>query len=546
MKKQSILSQRIKISLLMLVLVGSMGLAAYGQACGDVNGSGTVDIVDALQIAQYFVGSNPAGFNASVADVDGNGTVDIVDALKVAQLFVGLISSLNCSGVVPNPTPVAGETPVPPVGTAVPPAVTPGGAGCTGSAGAHLDNPYSGAKLYVNADWTVNASKSSSALGNVPTFFWIDRIAAITGGSGSCTFTSLTQHLDRAVAQGANAVQIVVYDMPNRDCSASASNGELLIAADGVNRYKTEFIDPIVAIFKTYTCLRIICVYESDSIPNLVTNLSFPRCAEANSTGAYQTCMQYGINQFNTLSNVYLYIDVAHSAWLGWASNFAPFMDKVTGIIKGTTKGVNSIDGFVDNTANTLPYVEPFIPNGDMTVGGQPVKNSTFYDFNPYTEESTYMADLRAGFISRGFPSTIGMILDTGRNGWGGAARPKAASTSTDLNTWVDASRIDRRYHRGNWCNQGVAGIGARPQTAPAAGIDAFVWVKPPGESDGQSAMGTDPCDPNKTLDQMCAPGGINTYCGCGTNGAMAGAPSAGGWFPALMNALVANANPAL
>ena len=52
-----------------------------------------IDIVDALLIAQYYVGLSPANFDASVADVDGNGAVDIIDALLIAQYYVGLISS---------------------------------------------------------------------------------------------------------------------------------------------------------------------------------------------------------------------------------------------------------------------------------------------------------------------------------------------------------------------------------------------------------------------------------------------------------------------
>jgi aryl-phospho-beta-D-glucosidase BglC (GH1 family) len=63
---------------------------------GDVNGSGTVDIVDALLIAQYYVGLNPAGFVSANADVNCSGTIDIVDALVVAQYYVGLVTSFPC------------------------------------------------------------------------------------------------------------------------------------------------------------------------------------------------------------------------------------------------------------------------------------------------------------------------------------------------------------------------------------------------------------------------------------------------------------------
>jgi hypothetical protein len=59
---------------------------------GDVNTDGAVNIVDALLIAQYYVGLNPSGFATSNADVTGDGAVDIVDALRVARYYVGLIS----------------------------------------------------------------------------------------------------------------------------------------------------------------------------------------------------------------------------------------------------------------------------------------------------------------------------------------------------------------------------------------------------------------------------------------------------------------------
>ena len=58
---------------------------------GDVNGSRTIDIVDALLVAQYYVGL-PVTIDLTAADSNCNGVVDIVDALLIAQYYVGLIS----------------------------------------------------------------------------------------------------------------------------------------------------------------------------------------------------------------------------------------------------------------------------------------------------------------------------------------------------------------------------------------------------------------------------------------------------------------------
>jgi hypothetical protein len=63
---------------------------------GDVNGSGGIDIVDALLVAQYYVGLNPSNFNSTLADVNCTGAVDIVDALLIAQFYVGLITTFPC------------------------------------------------------------------------------------------------------------------------------------------------------------------------------------------------------------------------------------------------------------------------------------------------------------------------------------------------------------------------------------------------------------------------------------------------------------------
>ncbi|MBN1216457.1 MAG: S8 family serine peptidase [Candidatus Lokiarchaeota archaeon] len=55
---------------------------------GDVNSDGSIDIRDALFIAQYYVGLSPINFNPDVADVNGDGIINITDALLVARYYV--------------------------------------------------------------------------------------------------------------------------------------------------------------------------------------------------------------------------------------------------------------------------------------------------------------------------------------------------------------------------------------------------------------------------------------------------------------------------
>jgi hypothetical protein len=57
--------------------------------CGDANGSGSADIVDALLIARYAAGLSQT-LDLIAADVNGSGVVDIIDALLIARHTAGL------------------------------------------------------------------------------------------------------------------------------------------------------------------------------------------------------------------------------------------------------------------------------------------------------------------------------------------------------------------------------------------------------------------------------------------------------------------------
>jgi cellulose 1,4-beta-cellobiosidase len=420
----------------------------------------------------------------------------------------------------------------------------------------HVDNPYSGAKAYVNPLWTAkaNAETGGSRISNQPTGVWLDSINAITAPSGSGYTMGLAAHLDAALAQGATLAQFVIYDLPGRDCAALASNGEL--GPTEIAKYKTSYIDPIAAIEANtkYSSIRIVNVIEIDSLPNLITNAgsqagATAACQTMLANGNYVTGVAYALGKLHAAGgNVYNYVDAAHHAWLGWDSNFVPAAQLFLSTAQKATGGVATVDGFITNTANYSALSEPYFTI-NTTVSGTSVRQSKWVDWNYYVDELTYAQAFRTELVSLGFPSTIGMLIDTGRNGWGGSARPTKASTSTDLNTFVDASRIDRRIHAGNWCNQSGAGLGERPKAAPASGIDAYVWMKPPGESDGSSSLiPTGPSNPTgKGFDQMCDP----TYTGNARNGnsmsgALANSPVSGAWFSAQFQQLMANAYPAL
>jgi hypothetical protein len=121
-REERMLFKRNMLKFFVFIFVVAGGLPLQAQASGDVNNDGTVNIVDALLIAQYYVGLNPNPFITSIADVNCDGTIGIVDALMVAQLYVGLITVFPCTAtVIPTPivTPAstAGINETPPPGS---------------------------------------------------------------------------------------------------------------------------------------------------------------------------------------------------------------------------------------------------------------------------------------------------------------------------------------------------------------------------------------------------------------------------------------------
>jgi cellulose 1,4-beta-cellobiosidase len=354
-------------------------------------------------------------------------------------------------------------------------------------------NPYEGARMYINPDYvaevesSVAASPADAALFRkvqaFSTAIWLDSINKSK---------TLPKYLDDALvqqsAEGRPVVTtIVVYDLPNRDCAANASNGELTIENGGEARYKTEYIDPIAAELRAHAGQRIVAIVEPDSLPNLATNLSVPKCAA--SQAAYRNSVAYAISAL-AMPHVTLYVDAAHAGWLGWDDN----RNKMAQIFKevlNAAGGADKVRGFATNVANYN------VLHGDDGTKLEPT--------NPCPDEMTFVNRLAETFAAAGLGNKH-FLVDTARNGQSGV-----------------------RTQWGNWCNIRGAGLGERPRVAPEARVDAFYWVKPPGESDGIS----DPTAPR--YDAMCS-----------SADSVSGAPQAGQWFHAYFADLVKNANPPL
>jgi cellulose 1,4-beta-cellobiosidase len=215
--------------------------------------------------------------------------------------------------------------------------------------------------------------------------------------------------------------------------------------------------------------------------------MSIPKCAASDQ--AYRDGVAYAIKKL-AAPNVSLYLDAAHAGWLGWPDN----MTKIATIFRDVLTaagGVDKIRGFATDTAN---YTELHAQTELYD-----------YQYNPCHDELTYVDKLTQALAAVGIDNK-GFVIDTSRNGRGGI-----------------------RHQWGSWCNVEGAGLGERPVADPQPGIDAYYWVKPPGESDGTS---------DSTMTRYDA--------SCSNDDATPGAPQAGTWFSSYFLNLVKNANPAL
>ncbi|XVS66614.1 glycoside hydrolase family 6 protein [Actinosynnema sp. CA-299493] len=423
---------------------------------------------------------------------------------------------------------------------------TPAAATTTQHWSPRVDNPYVGARPYVNPEWSARAAAEpgGAAVSDRPTGVWLDSIASVQGANGK---RGLRAHLDEARRQNANLVQLVLWDLPGRDCNRLATRGEL--TWDQLPRYKQEFVDPIAAILAdpAYARLRIVAVVEPNSLPSLVTHVQ-PRsdatviCEQVKASGAYTEGIGYALAKLGAIRNTYNYLDISHHGRIGWDDNRLPTLALLA---KAATSGgsrLGNVHGFITNTADYSALREEFIVK--TTINGAHIRQSRWIDWNPFIDELSFADAFRAEAVAAGFDPRVGVLVDTSRNGWGGPNRPTEPGPETSLDIYVDTSRVDRRARIHNWCNQYGTGLGERPVAAPRPNVDAYVWMKPPGESDGVSIplpIADEPfdreCDPTYTGRPDATPD---------PTGAWPDAPLAGHWHSAQFQQLLRNAHPPL
>lgn len=379
---------------------------------------------------------------------------------------------------------------------------------------------------YVQPEWRdrvlsmSNVSQSVQFMvANTATAYWIDTKAKLGG------FETVLRNA--AAQQPPQLVVFVVYNLPNRDCAAMASSGEICCArkrdgtcdysakqcTSGLDEYRRNYIDPIAQRVKTFAGrVPMAAILEPDSLANVVTNLDNVACA--NSQQVYRDGITYAVSKLSTAggSALALYLDAAHGGWLGWDSNAQGFQALVSSL-----NILPKLRGFALNVANYQPLGEA-CPSARYCRMDSPSQLShpccvdpcgLVPQWNDCPTEIAYAQKLATLFPGKK------MVIDTSRNG-----------------------AAHQRKQCSMWCNPRNMGLGPPSQAVSSDFLDAYFWIKVPGESDGCTVQlpSGEACS---RFDRMCA-----SEEAIGSRVGEPRAPDAGQWFSWQMQMLINNYRP--
>ena len=133
----------------------------------------------------------------------------------------------------------------------------------------------------INKVWVDEATRAAlHAMESIGSAFWIDTIARIKDAQEGLTLESAFK--DAASKATPPLIVAILYNLPNRDCHALASNGELCCeyapdgtcmfeseadatCSDGLQRYKHHYVDRFVSVLEQYSRVPVAVVIEPDS-----------------------------------------------------------------------------------------------------------------------------------------------------------------------------------------------------------------------------------------------------------------------------------------
>lgn len=353
-------------------------------------------------------------------------------------------------------------------------------------------DPFS-TTLEAAASLEGDARADAQLLGSFPSATWF------TGGTPDEVRAEVAGVVGRAAADDALPT-LVAYNVPFRDCAQYSAGGATSTA---------EYVAWVDAFAAGIGDEHAIVVLEPDGlgiIPWYTTvNGEQEWCQPAEADPATAAAerfaqLQHAVDALGALPNVRVYLDGTHSGWLG----VGDISDRLL------RAGVERADGFFLNASNYVE-TERLLRYGTWISDCLHLSVNSWWEpqwcasqYHPADPDDVSTWTLTDAAYEQAFADTgvvrdpaeqAHFVVDTSRNGRGPWTAPAGAYPDPEV-----------------WCNPPDRGLGARPtlETGTAL-VDAFLWIKVPGESDGRCFRGTGgPLDPARGIED----------------------PPAGAWFP--------------
>lgn len=360
---------------------------------------------------------------------------------------------------------------------------------------------------------------------------------------------------------------LVAYNIPFRDCAQYSAGGALDTAA-----YEA-WIDGFAAGIGS---AQAIVILEPDSLgiipyyqggwcqPTVTDSAGNTVPAPGASSDARLAQLNYAVDRIATKApRALVYLDATHSAWQNVGDSASRL--SLAGVARAAGFFLNiSNYQFTGNEVQYGTWISSCLANS-AAFGGfggcpnqywngngsgmiaqllGPWQGVALNPMGQWSDTSTDPALNTSGINLRyaGSNPTTHFVIDTSRNGTG--PENTAGYSAAPYN---QPASVISGLASGNWCNPQGAGLGFRP-TANTGNplVDAYLWVKIPGESDGQcdSAGGARAWD----YTSYTQPGWPTTPATQATFDPLWGMqdPAAGVWFSQQALQLAQNANPKL
>ncbi|RRQ76679.1 glycoside hydrolase [Streptomyces griseofuscus] len=324
-------------------------------------------------------------------------------------------------------------------------------------------------------------AKLMDAMASYPVAQWF------TGGSTPEQTTSAMSLLQSKAAPQNRVPIAVAYNVPGRDCSQYSAGG----ASDS-----QEYAAWIDALAKGIGDRKTVVILEPDGLA-----LSPAFCGGTAEQQADRLAeINAAVDRLQRQPGAVVYLDAGHSSWHDVGEMAQLLLDG----------GVSRAQGFFLNASN-------YRADSDLIRYGTEVSKCVWYLRNTAgaqpgdcANQWWPAADADAWYADH-VPADAQLthfVIDSSRNGTG---------------PWTPtASYSDPQ----DWCNPPGRGLGVRPTSRTGVPLlDAYLWIKVPGESDGSCTRGTaGPEDPEYGVVD----------------------PAAGTWWPDQAHSLAAHAAPAL